>query len=214
MSTPARRPALLLLDAGGVLVSTGGVRDALALLAAGSDASPRELWDLWLRVRPDFWCGRLSHDGLWEYFDAALGVRSDHSALEAAARAGVVPLMQAAPLDALALPKWVLSNHRTPWLLPVLAMPDVPRLDRVAISDQIGACKPDPEAYRLTLADWDGDPATVLVIDDKQRNLDAAARLGLSTMLADPHRAWVKDLVHACTVTGPPVGYQDVPSGT
>jgi putative hydrolase of the HAD superfamily len=202
MSAPTGRPALLLLDAGGVLVSTGGVREALALLAARSDASPQELWDLWQGVRPDFWCGRLSHDGLWEYFDAVLGVSSDHVALEAAARAGVVPLKHAAPLDALALPRWVLSNHRTAWLSPVLAAPGVPRLDRVVISDQIGACKPDLDAYRLTLADWDGDPASVLFIDDKQRNLDAAARLGLSTMLADRQGAWVTDLLRVSAVRG------------
>lgn len=191
----ARPPALLLLDAGGVLVSTGGIADALALLAAESGAGAQHLWDLWLRVRPDFWCGRLSHDELWDYFDTALDIRSDHAVLEETARAAVVPLPHAAALDALPLPRWVLSNHRTSWLGPALAAPGVPHLDRVVISDQIGACKPDPEAFRLTLADWRGASGQVLFIDDKQRNLDAAAQLGLSTMLADPAGAWLEQLL-------------------
>jgi HAD superfamily hydrolase (TIGR01509 family) len=104
------------------------------------------------------------------------------------------------PLPALArvrdwrrrVPVAVLSNHRSEWLLPVLARAGLGSEDaRILVSDRIGAVKPDPAAWDALLAPGI-DPAGVLVVDDAEPNLRAAAARGMRTLPADPGGAWTR----------------------
>jgi putative hydrolase of the HAD superfamily len=54
--------------------------------------------------------------------------------------------------------------------------------DVAVVSFEVGAAKPDPAIYELTLSRLGGDPATTLFVDDRSENTDAAARLGWQTV--------------------------------
>jgi 2-haloacid dehalogenase len=51
------------------------------------------------------------------------------------------------------------------------------------VSSSEGVIKPDPEIFRRLLARFDLDANATVMIDDSPRNLQAAARLGMATVL-------------------------------
>lgn len=57
---------------------------------------------------------------------------------------------------------------------------------RLFFSGQLGLIKPDPAIYRHVLKALDAPAESVLFIDDRQENLDAAAALGIRTVLHHP----------------------------
>ncbi len=64
------------------------------------------------------------------------------------------------------------------------AMGLVDRFDRTYLSHQIGYLKPAAEAFRIALEGMGLSPSRVLFLDDGQRNIDAAANLGMHAHLA------------------------------
>jgi HAD superfamily hydrolase (TIGR01549 family) len=54
--------------------------------------------------------------------------------------------------------------------------------DKVYYSQDIGARKPDPEAFQVILDEWNLKPGETLFIDDNQGNLLGAAQLGIKTL--------------------------------
>ena len=51
--------------------------------------------------------------------------------------------------------------------------------DPICYSHEIGANKPDPEAYQAALLAMRSDPERVFFIDDRQQQIDGAARVGI-----------------------------------
>lgn len=82
-------------------------------------------------------------------------------------------------------PMWLLSNHRTAWLLPRLERFGVAdRFERILVSDALGAAKPSPVAFAALRARDD-----TVFFDDSPCNVDAARALGIDAHhvdLADP----------------------------
>lgn len=66
-------------------------------------------------------------------------------------------------------------------------------LDPVLLSCEIGAAKPEPEAYRLALERLGCEPQEVLFIDDQQTYIDAARAMGMRTILAQNPEQTVRD---------------------
>ncbi|AHM63234.1 haloacid dehalogenase-like hydrolase [Flammeovirgaceae bacterium 311] len=54
--------------------------------------------------------------------------------------------------------------------------------DKVYYSQDIGARKPDPEAFQVILDEWNLKPEETLFIDDNKNNLLGAERLGIQTL--------------------------------
>ena len=54
------------------------------------------------------------------------------------------------------------------------------------ISGDLGMRKPDPAIYARILTDLGADPAEVLFVDDRPKNLEPAAKLGMHTVLYHP----------------------------
>jgi putative hydrolase of the HAD superfamily len=183
-----RAERLLLLDAGGVLVSTGPMTASVGVVAQRTGRPFDDCWEHWQRLRPDFWRGRLGHEDLWR----EMGVADGGDECELAARGAVTLLPHAQEIAGLPVRTWVLSNHRTAWVMPVLEpLVRDGHIERVLVSDEIGAYKPEPRAFEIPL-ELSGVPAPdVLFVDDKQRNLDAAAAVGMQTLLADADGAWL-----------------------
>jgi HAD superfamily hydrolase (TIGR01509 family) len=63
----------------------------------------------------------------------------------------------------------------------------------VLVSDALGALKPEPEVFAPALAQV-LDPASVLFVDDQQKNVAAATVLGLTAILADPAGRWLAEV--------------------
>ncbi len=53
----------------------------------------------------------------------------------------------------------------------------------------VGLRKPDPAFFGLIAETFDLDPATMLVVDDQERNLEVARDLGMATVLVGPDTA-------------------------
>lgn len=92
------------------------------------------------------------------------------------------------------IPIWMLSNHRTHWLIPRLKRFGIDvYFERVLVSDQIGFMKPHPEAFRQALSS-NIPKHQILIVDDQKRNTDVAESLGFQTILADDRSNWVAEI--------------------
>ena len=76
-------------------------------------------------------------------------------------------------------PMWLLSNHRTSWLLPRLERFGVAdRFERILVSDVLAAAKPSAAAFAALQGRDD-----LIFYDDSQCNVDAARSFGIDAHL-------------------------------
>lgn len=130
----------------------------------------RHRWRTELRLR--FWEGRLSDDEMWERL--APGCDATQLRRDLEKRYTLGPFGSFVELHT--GPIWLLSNHRTDWLMARLdrfGLTD--RFDRIYISDAIGAAKPSDRAFSV-LTDRTG----LHYYDDSNRNVTAARKLGIT----------------------------------
>ena len=94
---------------------------------------------------------------------------------------GVAPLLRQLAAE---YPLYALSNNNELlWrgIQRVCTTLDV--FERVFLSQEIGLLKPDPAAFRYVLEQIGCQPREVVLIDDNPHCVDAAAALGLETVL-------------------------------
>lgn len=82
---------------------------------------------------------------------------------------------------------YVLSNMSCEFIEFLRRFPVYRHFDGEVISCLEHVVKPEPAIYRLLIERFGLDASQTLFIDDRQANLDAAARFGLSTFLFDYH---------------------------
>jgi putative hydrolase of the HAD superfamily len=178
---------LLVLDVHGVIF-TNPVLRFLGEVAEREGLDRNEVLSTWTsRLRRPFWLGELAPAALW----ATLFPRADADALgaELEDRYREGPLFGA--LDAIDGPVWLLSNHRSDWLLPRLQRFGLgDRFERIYVSDELGYIKPEVGAFRF-VQDLVGD-RPIRYVDDKPENVAAAATVFaesilVTTMLEDLH---------------------------
>jgi HAD superfamily hydrolase (TIGR01509 family) len=163
---------VVVLDVHGV-VFNNPLPAFLAELGARSDLGVNRFKRRWRSTwRVPFWEGRLSEEEMWALVAPGLdpeGVRAD---LERRYRPG--PWFEFVRRHE--GPIWLLSNHRSDWLVPRLDRFGIAdRFDRVLVSDRLGAAKPSPAAFAALV-----EHGSVVFFDDSQRNVDAARALGLT----------------------------------
>ena len=163
---------LLVLDVHGV-VFTNPLLGFLRQTALRHGLEPEGVIDRWQHdLRRAFWLGSIDEREMWGRLFPADDPAELSAALEACYEAG--PLLPA--LDAIEEPIWLLSNHRSEWLLPRISRFGLAgRFERIYVSDSIGFVKPDAAAFRFAQAQA-GD-RRILYIDDKPANVAAAARV-------------------------------------
>lgn len=150
-----------------------------------------------------------SEDDFWSEVIREGEMRESVAELEALLRAERLipfwgPRQVAACLAAAGVPLGIISNHCAPWfadIAAILRLDEIFPADLVVTSFAVGAAKPDPRIFEAALdcarARCPGLPASAcLFIDDKQRNVDAAAALGLSAFAYDARRDPVALLRH------------------
>ena len=189
------RPALLLWDIGGVLLSDGFDRASRAEAVARFGLDAAEFERRHARAEVDFETGRLSWDG---YLDATVFYEPRTFSREAfrdfvlaQSRPYPAAIATARSLrDTGRFRMAVLSNESrelNEYRLRTFGL--VPIFDAFFSSCYTGLRKPDPAAYRLALSITQQAPEESLFLDDREENVAAAARLGLRTLrVHDPGR--------------------------
>ena len=82
---------------------------------------------------------------------------------------------------------WCLSNDIAEWSRKLRAMHGLEqRFAGFMISGEVGARKPSPTIYEKLLERLQRPSRSVVFVDDRERNLDAAMTLGCQTVLFDP----------------------------
>ena len=121
---------------------------------------------------------RAKAGGAWVHVDGAFGLWAAASPALAHLTQGLEQRYAQGPLfdllHEISEPLWLLSNHRTEWLMPRLerfGLAD--RFERIYVSDAIGFVKPDPGAFRMARAA--AGNRVVTYVDDKPENVAAAA---------------------------------------
>ena len=141
-------------------------------------------------MRTDAWLGRINDDELWRRLIPAHYRSHDWRALlEAGYKYG--PAAPHLRRWTECVPVWLLSNHRSDWLLPRLDRFGVLKcFERILVSDTIGATKPEQEAFDALLGQ--SSPAKrILFVDDQTCYVDAARQLGISSLHAHADGSWV-----------------------
>lgn len=82
------------------------------------------------------------------------------------------------------------------WDYMLGSYPFMRHFDRRFASQIIGHAKPSAQIYRKVVELLDVKPEQILFFDDKQENVDAAARLGWQARLYLNHQGLVSDLKH------------------
>lgn len=78
----------------------------------------------------------------------------------------------------------LLSNASHNYLLPIMERLGLDNLfAHVFVSSQLGFAKPDERAFRAVLTAMNVEPQDALMIDDSMRNVDAAAAIGMKSLL-------------------------------
>lgn len=198
------RPRLLVLDAGGVLL-TDPMPALFSHLARISGRPRADLVTEYQRtIRDALWTGRLGPDVGLRFAQLAglpSEVGEDHltedhitEVIEAHLRPfhGVDHLAEWAEAGQV----WILSNHRRAWLEGALERYGLAQhISRVFVSDELGVAKPDPAMFDAVLREWPGRPDEVMLADDHAANMTAAQHAGMFGLYArGGAEAWVDEV--------------------
>ncbi len=181
----------IIFDLGGVLVTDVPLkkiaRDLSAKLSRSADELHSHLYptDHWTALTS----GNISEDDYWKAFLRTAGLDLDKDQFKQMVRSELRPLPQNAeviPLLDGSYKLGVLSNHAREWAQFMQEQFDFfGYFDQVVFSCDVHLRKPDPQIYRLALAQLDSEADQCLFVDDKKRNTDAAAALGMKVLTLD-----------------------------
>ncbi len=184
MTRVRRSRPVLALDAMGVLFETGD--DVGELLvpfakARGSTATAMEIERAYLAAS----FGQIDAPSFWEQVGLAPALEDEYLASHRLSP-GVHTLLDGA-VGRLFDSVCCLSNDVATWSAKLRRLHALESaIPRWFVSGEIGLRKPDPGIYRHMRVHLGGPPDSILFVDDRVANLDAAEKLGLRTLLFDP----------------------------
>jgi len=187
------KPKLLVLDGQGV-VFDAPIRKILMAFTRNNDLDFEYVFGRWEeRLRKLAWTGAIDDESLWnELAGRQVDLQRTMHELSASYRPGPV----AAHLQywSRQVPIWLLSNHRSHWVMPHLTAYKLDKVfDRILFSDSTGLVKPDPDAFKLLLNDATA-PGDILFVDDQSHNIVAAKKLGMCSIHATPKHDWIDEI--------------------
>lgn len=170
----------LVLDAMGVIYTAGD--DVAELLCPfihenGGISDDRRIEAIY----HDASLGRISAIQFWEQVHIDPGLE-DAYLLRHHLSEGLLPFLQNARPRLASI--WCLSNDVSEWSRKLRERFGLhPLIDGFVISGDVGARKPDPAIFEYLLAETGVKAESVVLVDDRLRNLDAAAALGFQAIL-------------------------------
>ncbi len=180
MLTP--RPSILILDAMGVIYRVGDdVADLLVpfIQEKGGSDDPQRIDATYLEAS----LGRITARQFWQRVGLSDDLEDEYLARFELSD-GLAELLDAAPDRFASIV--CLSNDVSEWSRKLRQRFSLER--RFAgwyISGDLGIRKPDPQIYAHLLSDLHADPGRVVFVDDRTKNLDPAAELGIQTVHYD-----------------------------
>jgi putative hydrolase of the HAD superfamily len=206
---------LAIFDLGNVFFKIDFSR-ALVFLARRSGVSPRTLGER-VTVGTEFEAferGELSERHFFAWLADQLGVDqmdvdidTEHLIEGWNAIYGPVvrPTYRAIEKLSLHMPVVALTNtnatHQSAWRK--LYRKELGVFNKVYVSSELGMRKPEKRIYTHVLADWGVSPAQSIFFDDLQENIDAAAEIGMATVLVDSSAVvarWAEEYISGKTV--------------
>jgi HAD superfamily hydrolase (TIGR01509 family) len=170
---------LLVLDVQGVLFNKP-LEAFLYDVGERTGEGGQSLQHRWQReLRTPFWTGHLDEASMWKQLARSESPSALRRELESRYERG--PLWTRA--NTFPGEVWLLSNHRSRWLHERIARFGITdRFNRIVVSDDIGAVKPDPRAFCAVSEQC--LTRSVLFVDDQIHNVEAARGLGIRAALA------------------------------
>jgi putative hydrolase of the HAD superfamily len=170
--------SLIVLDVHGVVITNpfpGFLREIGERMGIGGDEMLRRWRAHW---RLPFWEGSITEAEMWEAVAPGLDAAQLRSDLERRYQRG--PWFEfVMQHDG---PMWLLSNHRTDWLMPRLERFGLTgRFECILVSDALGAAKPSPMAFAPLRTRDD-----TVFFDDSPCNVEAARALGIAAHVVKP----------------------------
>ncbi|MEX0617309.1 MAG: HAD family phosphatase [Candidatus Woykebacteria bacterium] len=89
----------------------------------------------------------------------------------------------------------LLSNARGEWLREILEKEDIAKyFDELVISSEVGTIKPQPEIFEEMLKCLEVGKNEALFIDDRAKNVTAAKKFGIKSLLYESNEKLIGDL--------------------
>lgn len=185
-------PALLVLDGQGV-VFNDPFADFLVQAAKVTGQCVHTLQQRWKQeLRVPFWSGLLSEADMWRTLLGGQELLDLPAVLENAYAPG--PAAPFLSRWSQRVPLWLLSNHRTAWLLPRLARFSLAVFfERILVSDALGFVKPEERSFR-PLLEANCEPGSVVFVDDHLCNVNTATNLCFCALHADRAGKWISQV--------------------
>ena len=184
-----------MLDIGNVLL-----RDPISqLLKSLSEEGSRtweELRQFYLnQLRVPMWSGGMSEDDFWGKLCSYAHVISESELWHQRLLETMIALPAIERMHDWSSKNeiWLLSNHFAEWPLGRLRDCGVmPTISKMLISSETHYLKPDPKAFGLVKTQL--GTSTVLFVDDKMVNVEAAKNLGIDGLVADSDGDWIANV--------------------
>lgn len=186
---PTIRAALL--DYGGVVTADSGFTPIAEMLAKATDIDIERIREVfWGELFPNLMRGKITVDELWRQFEAKfnVAVRDEDRAVWVTADESTPDKKMVALIAHLrqnGIKVGLVSNVLEDLADELRARGIYDQFDFAILSCEIGYAKPDNEFYEHALAELPGiDPSEIVFVDDVERNLAPATKLGMKTILA------------------------------
>jgi putative hydrolase of the HAD superfamily len=178
---------IVLFDLFGVIAHHQST-DGKNRLAQTAGVPAPAFWDVYWALRPPYDRSEVTGPGYWHQVAASLGTRFDHRQIEELVEADIAS-WSAVDATMLALVEELAASGRRIALLSNIPEelaahyeerhPWLQHFEIRAFSCRIGHAKPDPDAYRWCQDALCIEPDRLLLVDDRQDNIRAAAATGM-----------------------------------
>jgi putative hydrolase of the HAD superfamily len=179
----------VVFDYGGVISRPQPERDVAALAAAAGGSVP-DFWDAYWARRLDYDRADLDAEAYWKGVTCQLGRPWDPGQMPELVRLDIESWQHLRPSVVRLVGEVAASGHRLALLSNAphevatgfTSLPVARKFDRLLFSCDLRLAKPDPRCFSAALARLQAAPPDVIFIDDRQDNVDAAARLGIQAL--------------------------------
>jgi putative hydrolase of the HAD superfamily len=188
----------IFFDWGGVVANDPG-DEFLGLLLKQIGATDGQVQEIFKTYMSRFMRGQISEAEYWSELNKHYGFKIHDSISDEfkkwrglVANQNILALVDEA--KAKGLQTAIFSNVIEPTYNVLRQAGYYDRFDEIVASCKVGLAKPQPEIYQLALDQLNTTASQSIFIDDKQSNLDPAAKMGFTTILAQSPAQIITDV--------------------
>ncbi|MEI5906747.1 HAD-IA family hydrolase [Bacillus spongiae] len=142
-------------------------------------------------VRKDLWTGKMNEQTFWAILvERFPTIEIGYASNQLLSSIKPLPALEEIPLWSKYANIHFLSNHRIEWVKHIIR-PVEDYIKSITISSNVGFCKPEVDIY-LKVNPYLNVEENVLFVDDQEKNLIEARKIGWNTLLADNRGKWIE----------------------